>query len=170
MTSRARPRSVAIMIGLRERRSTQAPAASPNRKPGSSWAMRSTPRAAGDASSRRMAVKGRAVPVMSDPKVETVAAPHRLTNLAFRQRPPFRMMDAMPVQTRGRELRAKNQPRRTGVLFTTRAERLSRTSPRYAYASPNRPVADPVPDETPQHRPPFSFPVNHDPWLSAPRD
>ena len=35
---------------------------------------------------------------------------------------------------------------------------------------PNRPVADPVPDETPQHRPPLSFPVNHDPWLSAPRD
>ena len=35
---------------------------------------------------------------------------------------------------------------------------------------PNRPVADPVPDETPQHRPPLSFPVNHGPWLSAPRD
>jgi hypothetical protein len=35
---------------------------------------------------------------------------------------------------------------------------------------PNRPVADPVPDETPQHRPPLSFPVSHDPWLLAPRD
>ena len=35
---------------------------------------------------------------------------------------------------------------------------------------PNRPVADPVPDETPQHRPPLPFPVSHDPWLSAPRD
>lgn len=30
---------------------------------------------------------------------------------------------------------------------------------------PNCPVTGPVPDETPQHRPPFPFPVNHGPWL-----
>jgi hypothetical protein len=28
---------------------------------------------------------------------------------------------------------------------------------------PNGPVTDPVPDETPQHRPPLPFPVNHGP-------
>ena len=63
-----------------------------------------------------MAVKGRAVRVTSDPKVETVAAPHRWTNLEFPQRPPRTMLNAMPVRVKGRELQAKNQSRRTRVV------------------------------------------------------
>ncbi len=85
-SSAARPRSAAIMIGLRLRRSTHAPATSPTMKAGSSSAMRRAPRSAAEASSSRMAVKGIAVRVISDPKVETVAAPQRWTKSAFRQR------------------------------------------------------------------------------------
>src|SRR5829696_53072 len=71
-------------------------------KPGSSSATRSTLMADGDASSRRIAVKGSAVRVTSDPKVETVAAPHRLTKLALRRRAPRCMNDARPMQTNRR--------------------------------------------------------------------
>ncbi len=66
--------------------------------------MRSIPIADGEASSKRMAVKGRAVRVTSDPKVETVAAPHRWTNLEFPQRPPRCIKIAMPLRVKRREL------------------------------------------------------------------
>ena len=51
-------------------------------------ALNSALKAAGEASSRRMAVNGRAVRVTSEPNVEIVAAPQRLTKLEFRQSPP----------------------------------------------------------------------------------
>ena len=77
------------MIGLRRRRSTQAPATRPKTKAGSSSAIAQHARSRlAEASRSRMAVKGSAVRVTSDPKVETVAAPQRWTKSAFRQRPP----------------------------------------------------------------------------------
>jgi hypothetical protein len=103
-------------------------------------------------------VKGRAVRVTSDPKVETVAAPHRLTKLALRRRAPRCMNDARPTETNGRGSRTKNQSRQTGVLFTTRAERLSRTSPRYAYASPEPPGYRPGPGRNPAASPAVAVP------------
>ena len=84
-SSAARPRSAQIRTGRRRRRSTQAPATRPN----TSVAPRSRPRRTATSSapepSTRIATRGSAIRVMSDPKIDTVAAAQTRTKDRLRQ-------------------------------------------------------------------------------------
>ncbi len=84
--SAARPRSAQIRIGRRRRRSTQAPATSPTIRPAMSSAERSAEISSGPASRMRIAANGRAVLVISEPKMETVLADQTARKLRSRHR------------------------------------------------------------------------------------
>jgi hypothetical protein len=81
----ARPKSAATSTGRRRRRSTQAPASSPNVSPATISADRKPVTSSGPAPRTRIATYGRASRVMSEPKIETVAAVHMRTNAALPQ-------------------------------------------------------------------------------------
>ena len=84
-SSTARPRSAQTITGRRRSRSTQAPTIRPN----SSAARRSIERTRATsnapASSTRIATNGSAIRVISEPKIEIVAADHTRTNALFCQ-------------------------------------------------------------------------------------
>lgn len=81
----ARPRSVQIMIGRRRSRSTHAPAASPMISAATCSAARIAEISSGPACNTRIAANGRAVRVMSEPKMEIVLADQTARNARSRQ-------------------------------------------------------------------------------------
>src|SRR6185503_474346 len=81
----ARPRSAAIMIGRRRRRSTHAPANSPTMSAATCSTPRSAEMSSAPASRTRIAAHGSAVRVMSEPKIEIVAADQTVTKLRLLQ-------------------------------------------------------------------------------------
>ena len=83
----ARPRSAAIRIGRRRRRSTHTPAISPMRKAGSRRAAASAPSWNGVALRTRMAVKSIAAPPIIEPNTEMVWPPQRRMKSGLRQSP-----------------------------------------------------------------------------------
>src|SRR5512133_1819941 len=86
--STALPRSPAIRIGRRGRRSTQTPAGSVNRMNGRNSTVPSAATWKADASSTRTAASGNASWETCVPNWLTVSADHSLRKSAWRQRPP----------------------------------------------------------------------------------
>ena len=86
--SAALPRSPAIRIGRRGRRSTQTPAGSVNRMNGRNSTVPSAATWKADASSTRTAASGNASWETCVPNWLTVSADHSLRKSAWRQRPP----------------------------------------------------------------------------------
>jgi hypothetical protein len=81
----ARPRSAQTMTGRRRSRSTQAPTTRPNRSAASRSIERTSATSNAPAPRTRMATNGKAIRVMSEPKIEIVAADQTRTNAAFDQ-------------------------------------------------------------------------------------
>ena len=80
----ARPRSAQMSTGRRRRRSTHAPATSPNTSAAPSSRPRRTAISRAPEPRTRIAASGRAIRVTSDPKIEIVAADQTRTNAELR--------------------------------------------------------------------------------------
>ncbi len=74
LSTAARPRSAQINTGRRRSRSTHAPATSPTMSAATRSMLRRTATSIGPASRVRMATRGRAIRVISEPKIEMLAA------------------------------------------------------------------------------------------------
>src|SRR5437870_8751015 len=85
-SDRTRPRSPMIRIGLRRRRSTQAPAGRPNRMNGRNSAVPSSPTSKALASSSRIAISGNPNSVTWVPSWLIVSAVHSFRNAGWRHR------------------------------------------------------------------------------------
>jgi hypothetical protein len=75
---RARPRSATIITGRRRSRSTHTPATSPRQTTGTIEAAERSPIAVGPAPRTSRAARGRALPEMPEPSLETVCPTHSL--------------------------------------------------------------------------------------------
>ncbi len=120
--SAALPRSPAIRIGRRGRRSTHTPAGSVNRMNGRNSTVPSAATWKADASSTRTAASGSASWETCVPNWLTVSADHSLRKSAWRQRPPVGHI-RLAISTPGKDERGGLEERKYECLNSANLRR-----------------------------------------------